>query len=155
MLTRKLKGASSMQPTTISRRVPRYLAALGVLAIAVVLVIAAFVGVHLKSAAASTTPLVIKMIDTPATYSPAKITIRVGETVEWENVGNSVHHASSDPSSAVNPADVSSPPGAKPFDSGFLQPGQTFTFTFKYPGTYRYICAPHETSGMMGEVVVK
>ena len=144
-----------MQHVVISKRVPRYLAALGVLAIAVVLVIAAFVGVHLKSAAASTTPLVIKMIDTPATYSPAKITIRVGETVEWENVGNSVHHASSDPSSAVNPADVSSPPGAKPFDSGFLQPGQTFTFTFKYPGTYRYICAPHETSGMMGEVVVK
>jgi plastocyanin len=95
------------------------------------------------------------MIDTPATYEPAVVTIKVGETVEWKNVGNSVHHASSDPSTAVNPAEVSNPPGAKPFDSGFLQPGQSFTYTFTVPGTYKYICAPHETSGMLGEVVVR
>lgn len=144
-----------MQYVVESRRVPRYLVGLGVLGIGVVIAIAAFVGVRLTSAAASTTPIVVKMIDTPATYQPAKLTIRVGETVEWKNLGNSVHHASSDPSAAVNPADVSSPPGAKPFDSGFLQPGQSFTYTFTVPGTYRYICAPHETSGMEGEVTVK
>lgn len=144
-----------MQYKVVSRKVPRYLVGLGVLGIGVVIAIAAFVGLRLKSAAASTTPIVVKMIDMPATYEPAKLTIRVGETVEWKNLGNSVHHASSDPSEAVNPADVSNPPGAKPFDSGFLQPGQSFTYTFTAPGTYRYICAPHETSGMTGEVVVK
>jgi len=95
------------------------------------------------------------MVDMPATFQPAKLTIKVGETVEWMNVGNSVHHASSDPSTAVNPAEVSNPPGAQPFDSGFLQPGKTFSHTFTVPGTYRYICAPHETSGMLGEVVVR
>jgi plastocyanin len=95
------------------------------------------------------------MIDMPATYEPAVLTIKVGQTVEWKNVGNSVHHASSDPSTAVNPAEVSNPPGVKPFDSGFLQPGQSFTYTFTVPGTYKYICAPHETSGMLGEVVVR
>jgi plastocyanin len=144
-----------MQHRIVSRKVPRYLVGLGVLSAGAVLAIAAFVGVHLKSAAASAPPIVVKMIDMPATYQPAKLTIRVGETVEWKNLGNSVHHASSDPSEAVNPADVSNPPGAKPFDSGFLQPGQTFTYTFTVPGTYKYICAPHETSGMEGEVVVK
>ncbi len=144
-----------MQYRVVSRRVPRYLVGLGVLGIGAVLAIAAFVGVHLTSAAASTPPIVVKMIDMPATYEPAKLTIRVGETVEWKNVGNSVHHASSDPSAAVNPADVSNPAGVKPFDSGFMQPGQSFTYTFTQPGTYKYICAPHETSGMTGEVVVK
>jgi plastocyanin len=144
-----------MQPMVIGRRVPRYLIGLGVLGIVVTLAIAAFVGLHLGSAAASTPPMVIKMVDMPATFQPAKLSIRVGESVEWMNVGNSVHHASSDPSTAVNPAEVSNPAGAEPFDSGFLQPGQSFTYTFTVPGTYKYICAPHETSGMVGEVVVR
>lgn len=144
-----------MDYVVTSRRLPRYLIGLGLLGALVVLAIAAFVGVRLTSASASTPPIVVKMIDMPATYQPAKLTIKVGETVEWKNVGNSVHHASSDPSTAVNPAEVSNPPGAKPFDSGFLQPGQTFTYTFTVPGTYKYICAPHETSRMLGEVTVK
>lgn len=144
-----------MQHVVVSRRILGYLVGLGVLAIGVVLAIAALVGVHLRSAAASAPPIVVKMVDMPATFQPAKLTIRVGETVEWKNVGNSVHHASSDPSTAINPAEVSNPSGAKPFDSGFLQPGQSFTYTFTVPGTYKYICAPHETSGMLGEVTVR
>jgi plastocyanin len=144
-----------MQHIVTSRRMPSYLVGLGVLGIGVVAAIAAFVGVHLISASASTPPIEVKMVDMPATFQPAKLSIKVGETVEWKNVGNSVHHASSDPSTAVNPAEVSNPAGAKPFDSGFLQPGQSFTYTFTVPGTYKYICAPHETSGMLGEVVVK
>ena len=144
-----------MEYEITSRRIPRYLVAFGVVGIAGIMAVAAFVGVRLTSASASTPPTVVKMIDMPATYEPAKITIKVGETVEWKNVGNSVHHASSDPSAAVNPAEVSNPPGAKPFDSGFLQPGQSYTYTFTVPGTYKYICAPHETSGMVGEVTVR
>ena len=144
-----------MQVIVINRKMPRYIVGLGVLGIGVLLVIAASVGVHLGSASASTSPQLVKMVDMPATFQPASLSIKVGETVEWKNVGNSVHHASSDPSTAVNPSEVSNPPGAKPFDSGFLQPGQSYTYTFTVPGTYKYICAPHETSGMVGEVVVR
>jgi plastocyanin len=144
-----------MQPIVVSRRIPSYLVGLGILGLGVALVIAALVGVHLRSASASTPPILVKMVDMPATFQPAKLSIRVGDTVEWKNVGNSVHHASSDPSTAVNPSEASTPSGAKPFDSGFLQPGESFTYTFTVPGTYKYICAPHETSGMLGEVVVK
>jgi plastocyanin len=120
-----------------------------------VLSIAAIVGLRGQNATASAPPMLVKMIDMPAVFQPAKLVIKVGETVEWKNFGNSVHHASSDPSAAVNPADVSNPAGAKPFDSGFLQPGDSFSYTFTVPGTYKYICAPHETSGMSGEVVVQ
>ena len=120
-----------------------------------VLSLAAIVGLQGKNATASAPTTVVKMIDMPATFQPAELTIKVGETVEWKNLGNSVHHASSDPSSAINPSDVSNPPGAKPFDSGFLQPGESFSYTFTVPGKYKYICAPHETSGMSGEVVVQ
>ena len=128
-----------MKTIIINRKMPRYLVGLGVLGIGVVIVIAASVGVHLISASASTPPLLVKMVDMPATFQPAKLSIKVGETVEWKNVGNSVHHASSDPSTAVNPGEVSNPPGATPFDSGFLQPGQSYTYTFTVPGTYKYI----------------
>lgn len=144
-----------MQVIVINRKMPRYLVGLGILGVGVLIVIAASVEVHLRSASASTAPLLVKMVDMPATFQPAMLSIKVGETVEWKNVGNSVHHASSDPSTAVNPGEVSNPPGAKPFDSGFLQPGQSYTYTFTVPGTYKYICAPHETSGMLGEVVVR
>jgi plastocyanin len=144
-----------MEYVVTSRRMPRYLVGLGALGVGAVLVVATFAGLRLTSAAASTPPMVVRMVDMPATFQPAKLTIKVGETVEWKNVGNSVHHASSDPSTAINPTEVSNPPGAKPFDSGFLQPGQSFTYTFTVPGTYKYICAPHETSGMLGEVVVR
>ena len=144
-----------MEHIVLNRKAPRYLVVSALIGLGAVTVAAVTVGVRLRSAAASTTPVVVKMIDMPATYQPASLTIKVGQTVEWRNVGNSVHHASSDPSTAVNPAEVSNPAGAKPFDSGFLQPGQSFTYTFTVPGTYKYICAPHETSGMLGEVVVR
>ena len=132
----------------ISRRLLGYSLGLSLLSIAVF-------GVEGRNATASAPPVVVKMVDMPASYQPAILSIKVGDTVEWKNVGNSIHHASSDPSSAINPGDVSNPPGAKPFDSGFLQPGQSFTYTFTVQGKYKYVCAPHETSGMSGEVVVK
>ena len=106
--------------------------------------------------AEGTTPAVtIKMVDVPAVFQPATATIKVGDTVEWVNVGNEVHHATTDPSMAVSGGDVKSPQGAEPFDSGFVKPGEKFSHTFKVPGTYRYACAVHETSGMIGTIVVK
>ena len=56
---------------------------------------------------------------------------------------------------AINKAQVSNPAGAKVFDSGFLNPGQSFDKKFTTSGTYKYVCVPHETSGMVGTIVVK
>ena len=70
-----------MQLMNVSRKIPNHLVGLGVLSVGVVLVIA-LVGVHLRSASASTPPILVKMVDTPATFQPAQLTIRVGETVE-------------------------------------------------------------------------
>ena len=144
-----------MQYVVVSRKMPAYLVGLSIVALAIVMAVALIVGVHLRSAAASTSPIVVKMVDTPPTFEPSMLSIKVGDTVEWKNIGTSIHQTSTDSSTAVNPADVSKPSNAKTFDSGFLQPGQNFSYTFTTPGTYRYICAPHETSGMSGEVTVK
>ena len=51
-----------------------------------------------KLAAATQADVVIKMLDMPPAFQPNLTTIKVGQRVEWENVGNEVHHATSDPS---------------------------------------------------------
>ncbi len=108
-----------------------------------------------RSAIASQPAVTIKMVDVPPIFEPATVTIRVGDTVEWRNVGTEVHHATTDPSMAIKSTEVGSPAGAQPFDSGFLKPGETFTHTFRVAGVYRYACAVHEARGMIGKVVVK
>jgi plastocyanin len=38
---------------------------------------------------------------------------------------------------------------------GLMKEGDTFEVTFEVPGTYRYVCLPHESEGMTGTVVVR
>jgi plastocyanin len=99
--------------------------------------------------------IVVEMLDAPPTFQPTRTTIKMGDTVEWKNVGGQLHHVTTDPSAALKKGDVTNPPGAKPFDSGFLRPGESFSETFSVPGIYRYTCAVHEAKGMNGEVVVE
>src|SRR5579863_99646 len=94
-LISRAEGVTSMEHIVLNRKAPRYLVVSALIGLGAVTVAAVTVGVRLRSAAASTTPVVVKMIDMPATYQPALLTIKVGQTVEWRNVGNSVHHASS------------------------------------------------------------
>ena len=99
--------------------------------------------------------VVIKMSDKPPKFLPDKVTIKAGQTVQWVNNAKTLHSVDGDPSMALKPSDVSLPPGAKSFDSGFMKPDMTWEYTFKVPGTYKYTCVPHEKDGMNGEVVVK
>jgi plastocyanin len=117
--------------------------------------VVAFVIAGLQLAHASQPAVVIKMLDMPLSFEPKLVSIKTGDSVEWNNEGNEVHHATSDASIAINAGEVVTPKGAEPFDSGFLRPGETFTYTFTVPGVYKYACIVHETKGMLGEIVVK
>ena len=72
-------------------------------------------------------------------YSPPKITIVIGinNTVRWMNYDSMPH--------TVTAVDGS-------FDSGNLDPGQSFVHTFNTPGTYVYVCIYHHW--MEGTVIV-
>jgi len=106
-------------------------------------------------AGAAAQSVMIKMGDTPAVYEPAKVTVKVGQSVEWISTGKNVHSVTLVPDDAQNPKDVGEPKGAATFDSGFMAPGSKFGYTFSVPGTYHYFCVPHEKAGMVGVVVVK
>lgn len=97
----------------------------------------------------------VKMTDTPPKFVPLTVTIQKGDTVEWINNAQSLHSVTTNPAVAQDPKDVSLPSGAKPFDSGFMPPGAKWSYTFTVPGTYKYLCLPHEKDHMIGVVVVK
>jgi plastocyanin len=88
------------------------------------------------------------------TFDPADVTISKGGTVTWKNTGATVHTAD-DPRKASSPADASLPSGAKAWNSGDVQPGGSWSYTFDTAGTYKYFCTPHESAGMVGTITVK
>ena len=90
-----------------------------------------------------------------STFNPTNIRIRSGHTVQWRNTSPITHTVTADPRRAANPANVQLPQGARAFHSGSIPAGQTWSYTFTTPGTYRYVCLPHERQGMMGTVVVE
>ncbi|MHB1346830.1 MAG: cupredoxin domain-containing protein [Candidatus Humimicrobiaceae bacterium] len=78
-------------------------------------------------------------------FSPASLTIKVGTTVTWTNEDGFIHTVTS----GTSPSD---PSGL--FDSGNLNGGDTFSFTFDEAGTYDYFCIPHFSLGMIGKIIV-
>ncbi len=103
-----------------------------------------------EAAAAATVQATDEMV-----FDPPLVHVKVGDVVLWKNSSSVEHTVTDDPGVAQRPQDAQLPQGAKPFDSGNLQPGQVFTHKFTVPGTYKYFCKPHEMNGMVGTVVVK
>jgi len=88
-------------------------------------------------------------------FVPAAITVNAGDKVVWKNSSPVIHNVVDDVSKALSVVDVKLPSGARPFDSGMLQPGQSYSRVFTEPGVYHYVCTLHEGSGMKGVVIVK
>lgn len=79
-------------------------------------------------------------------FTPADITINVGETVEWTNTGGN-HN--------VNGSLATFPSNPEGFYSGAASSDAwSFSFTFNLPGIYQYQCDPHASLGMIGRITV-
>lgn len=115
-----------------------------------------FAGLILVAAAlpARAANVVVRITDQEM-YSPKTVTIRAGDMVEWKNASGAVHTVTDDPALAAVAKDASLPKSAVAFNSGFLKAGQTYSHRFTVPGQYRYFCILHESSGMVGTVIVK
>jgi plastocyanin len=82
-------------------------------------------------------------------YEPAEVTVSVGETVTW--TWDSRNHnivVSEQPEGA-------SWSGTEGDASTTYDAPHTYEFAFDTPGTYEYVCRPHEGLGMVGTVVVE
>ncbi len=87
-------------------------------------------------------------------FLPNEITIKVGDTVEWQNIGAVTHTITADSRRMPSSTNIKLPDGAEAFDSGWVVRGKSYRYTFSEPGIYRYICLPHERAEMLGIVIV-
>jgi plastocyanin len=87
-------------------------------------------------------------------FVPDKLTVKVGDTVTWQNTGSVAHTVTADPAKAQNKAHVKLPAGAEPWDSGILTGGLSWSRRFDVPGEYAYFCIPHEANGMVATLTV-
>ncbi len=71
----------------------------------------------------------------------------VGTTVVWTNDDAIAHTVTSGTS------DGSRGSADGIFDSGFMNTGDTFSYTFDEPGEFPYFCLPHPW--MIGKVIVE
>jgi len=91
-------------------------------------------------------------------FLPATVTVHVGQSVTWTNPGKVTPHTVTFGKEPPPPAVFTYLPSAKYSGgnlSSFISPGQTFKVTFNKAGTYHYVCALHDTMGMVGRVVVR
>lgn len=72
-------------------------------------------------------------------FDPVVLEVSVGDTVTWTNNDGVAHTATQDPSGSG-------------FQSGAIQGGETFSFTFEEPGEFAYFCEFHPN--MSGTIVV-
>lgn len=95
-------------------------------------------GCAATNGAADASPVATTKVDLPKSYkfAPAAITVKAGETVTWTNDDNFTHSVRIE--------------GGTPM---VMKPGETTTFTFDKPGTFKYDCSFHPQD-MKGEVVV-
>jgi len=72
-------------------------------------------------------------------FVPTKLTVTAGTTVVWTNNGENSHNTTS---------------FTGIWDSGLLNHGQSYQFTFGQAGTYRFLCSQHFLEGMTGTITV-
>ena len=87
-------------------------------------------------------------------FDPIGLHVQPGQTVRWTNrdPGNSHTVTSYHPDIFERPLRI--PAGAKPWNSDYLLPNESFSQTFTVEGVYDYYCVPHEHAGMVGRIVV-
>jgi len=71
-------------------------------------------------------------------YNPSRLTISVGDTVEYVNLDDTPHTFSS----------FKVPAGASKFDSGAVEPGKSYRYTFRVAGDYTVYCTLHPHKGV-------
>lgn len=96
----------------------------------------------------------VKMVEISPTqfaFSPAKITVKAGDVVRFTQVKANVHNVE------FKAVPTGANLGALMTGPFLMTVDQTHEFTIDArftAGTYEYVCTPHQTMGMKGQIVV-
>ena len=105
-----------------------YLVALSILALLVFVPVAGAWQNHQQYTMADTAPNSSSVSIEDFYFEPSEAAIQPGDTVTWTNEGNHPHTVTANDGS---------------FDSGTLQPGESYSHTFQNPGMVPYYCSIH------------
>lgn len=72
------------------------------------------------------------------------VEIQVGQQISWTNAGSQNHVVS-----------ATSNTGTGQFESGTLQPKDSFVFTFTEAGSYAYVCSVDSANAATGTITVQ
>src|SRR5262245_14427613 len=87
-------------------------------------------------------------------FDPIGLLIEPGQTIRWTNGDPGNSHTTTAYHPAILERALRIPDKAKPWDSDYLLPDESFSVTLSVPGVYDYYCQPHEHAGMVGRIVV-
>lgn len=87
-------------------------------------------------------------------FSPATLSIHVGDTVQW-TWASSGHSVNSGSSNCISDDRFCSPNDSNCAQAPSSNQGATYSHTFTAPGTYPYFCRPHCDLGMVGTITVE
>lgn len=95
-------------------------------------------------------------------FSPATLTIKVGDTVRWMNVSGMPHnvafYADKIPAGAADVLNTVMPKKMSPLQGPLMMnPGESYEITFlgAPTGSYGYFCLPHEALGMKATLTIQ
>ena len=99
----------------------------------------------LSSFTAKATIHIVNVWDGYLQFTPADITIQLGDTVQWLPLGGVA------PSMVHTITSSNIPAGAAPFDQIWQAPADTFfQYVPQIAGLYEYVCTPHILNEMVG-----
>jgi len=97
-------------------------------------------------------------------FRPPEVEVAVGEPVVWKNTSSRGHTVTAYEdgipvdaayfASGGYDSEAAAREAWRTGGDGTVWGGETYEHTFEVPGTYQYVCIPHESSGMVGTVVV-
>jgi plastocyanin len=84
-------------------------------------------------------------------FQPKTLNVKKGDVIRWVMADGTVMHNVSFSQADSNPGGFT-PPADSPF---LTQQGQNYELKIDFaPGTYNYVCVPHEMMGMVGSITV-
>jgi plastocyanin len=84
-------------------------------------------------------------------FQPKTLNVKKGDVVRWTMAESGIPHNVSFSQADSNPAGFT-PPADSPL---YTNAGETYELKIDFaPGTYNYVCVPHEMMGMVGTITV-
>lgn len=103
-----------------------------------------------QSQGTDTVMVAVKGTDLDARFDPMVVQLKPGDVIQFV-VQEGLHTVTAYHPDNRRPLRM--PKSAEAYDSGLLQPGETWFLKIDVPGVYDYFCLPHERMGHAGRIM--